>query len=58
LKPRAKVPGVVVWVLATLLSLAMPAWGGIYTIEQLFMLPLEALMEITVETVISPVLLE
>lgn len=45
---------VVTLALFTMISVASPAWGGGYTVEQLFMLPLEELLEVTIGTVIPP----
>jgi len=47
-------PKVTLWGFFTLLSLAMPAWGSIYTVDELFMLPLHELMATSVDMVLLP----
>ena len=42
------------WLIFGLSLLATPAWGGGYTVEQLFLMPLDELMAVTVEMVIPP----
>lgn len=38
----------------SLVTMVTPAWGGGYSVEQLFMLPLEQLLDVTIEMVIPP----
>jgi len=52
MKSRCILSKAMLWAIFTLVSLSTPAWGGGYTVEQLFTLPLDELMGVTVEMVI------
>ncbi len=42
------------WTAFSLFSLMIPAWGGAYMVDQLFMLSLSELMAVSVDMVLPP----
>ncbi len=54
MKSRRILPKMVLLLLFSLVSLISPAWSGGYTVEQLFLLPLDELMGVAVEMAILP----